>query len=231
MILEIIFFFKAIVPLRLLRIFETLRFDSYFDELNCADNHKSISKYPGYLPILKIINTPNFSFNENISQNYINSSLIDGLGDFLKSKFMCFSDEKVHNFIYANIELLKNIYEHSNGIGFACITYAKNPGVICCYYDLGVGFATTVSRVMSDDIDSINAIKWGVQLNNTSKTNEVGGAGLPIVQDFIYSCNGILEIRSGNGRVQWKGSRQNCSEALVPNFFGSQINLHIPSMK
>lgn len=226
---ERIYFFRAIIPPELLIIFNSLKIERFFNETIYTKSGESGHKYHGFLPILSIPNSQDLDTKSyrNLVDKYINT-LIDGLGEFLKYK-MHLPEKEVYDFFTANLELLTNIYEHSNGIGFAGTAYSLKHGVTCCYYDLGVGFSKTVSHAIKRNIDSIEAINWASEPNNTSKTDKAGGAGLSITKNFALNNNGILEIRSGDGRVQWNRKQQESSNFQVQYFLGSQINLYIPA--
>lgn len=159
---------------------------------------------------------------ENMLGVFVNHT-IDTFGELFQSTHYNFSGEDQHDFLLSNVELYKNVFEHSQSWGIGTIHARPNHGTTVCYFDTGVGFRGSVNKFSTD----LQAIEWSLVDGNSSKAGDDNdGFGLTIVQDFVLKRNGNLKIRSGNCLLEITSkSRKN---KLVSEFPGVQISYFIP---
>lgn len=169
---------------------------------------------------------------ENITQQFINQAC-NCFEKLFSSAYFNFDGADHQGFWLSNLELFKNVFEHSNSWGLCTIHARPNFGTAVCYYDIGVGFKGSVNtslkieKKFETDYESIN---WALLDGHSSKPHGTG-YGLTIVQDFVVSRNGIIEIRSGDCLFQKKTEDIKWNVQQVPWFPGVQTSFFIPSKK
>jgi ABC-type transporter Mla MlaB component len=159
---------------------------------------------------------------ENMVGTFVNN-VIDSFAELFKSPHYNFNGEDQHDFLLSNVELFKNIFEHSKSWGIASIHARPNYGTTVCYYDLGIGFKASVAKFDSE----LESIEWALIDGNSSKLGDDNdGFGLTIVQDFVLKRNGKIKIRSGNCLLQINSTSK--QKIKVTKFPGVQISYFIP---
>ena len=140
-----------------------------------------------------------------------------------------------HELFSANGELYKNIFKHSRSWGIGLIHARPNYGTTVCYHDIGIGIKYSVNsspKVEEEFQSDYDAMKWALKENHSS--SDGSGIGLNIVEDFVLSKNGTIEIRSGQCLLYKKPGDQPGEEYWRPKnspmFLGTQINFFIPSI-
>jgi hypothetical protein len=159
---------------------------------------------------------------ENMIGVFVNHT-IDSFSDLFNNQHYNFSGEDQHDFLLSNVELYKNIFEHSQSWGIGTIHARPNFGTTVCYFDVGIGFKGSVKEFDTD----LEAINWALVDGHSSKSGaDNDGFGLTIVQDFVLKRRGNLKIRSGECLLESKG-KTNTSKTV--NYFpGVQICYFIP---
>lgn len=148
-----------------------------------------------------------------------------------------FNKGDLHEFWSSNVELYMNIFEHSGSWGLATIHANPARGTTVCYHDIGVGIRSSVNSSPKSGKEfekfetDYDAMKWALKEGNSSKLDG-NGIGLNIVEDFVLSRNGTIEIRSGQCLFQKKlgdqPGEENWRVQNVPWFPGTQINFFVP---
>lgn len=165
---------------------------------------------------------------ENHCQVFVNS-LVDKFEHLFQSGHIS-GISSVRGFWSANLELAKNVFDHSEGWGLAAISASPRLGVTVTFHDVGIGIPTAVrrcSREASDIRSDEAALRWSLIEGNSSKPGN-SGLGLHIVQRFVADANGTMEIRSGICRLRHAPSSADWQSSLVPSFVGTHVSLHIP---
>ena len=159
---------------------------------------------------------------ENVSRTFVNHA-IDSFTELFTSPHYNFDSAGEHNFLLSNVELYKNIYEHSRSWGIASIHARPNYGTTVCYYDIGIGFKTSIGKFDNEQ----ESIEWALIDGNSSRPGDDNdGFGLTIVQDFVLSRKGNIKIRSGDCLMQINSSSK--QKNSVPRFPGVQLSYFIP---
>jgi len=176
---------------------------------------------------------------ENACQHFVNKGA-DTFDRLFSSSHFNFDKGDKHNFWSSNVELYMNIFEHSASWGLATIHANPAHGTTVCYHDIGIGIKGSVNsspkagKEFEEFETDYDAMKWALKEGNSSKSGG-NGIGLNIVEDFILSRNGTIEIRSGQCLPQKKQGDQPGEKYWrnqnVPWFPGTQINFFIPCKK
>lgn len=136
-------------------------------------------------------------------------------------------------FWHANVELYKNVFDHSESWGLGIVCASANPsirGAVVSYHDIGIGIPASVSRAVQNaslQMDDEAAIRWAIQERNSSKPGN-DGLGLSIVADLVRTLNGRIEIRSGICRLTGDGSEEAWTAEQVPLLPGTHVSFFIP---
>jgi hypothetical protein len=137
-------------------------------------------------------------------------------------------------FWHSNVELYKNVFEHSGSWGSAIVSASDRPptrGTVVSYHDIGVGIPGNVRTALSvtmDDMDDETAIRWAIQERNTTKPGN-SGLGLSIVAECVRTLHGRIEIRAGLCRLSGDGSQDGWIAQQVPFLPGTHISFFIPA--
>ena len=113
-------------------------------------------------------------------------------------------------------------------------------GIFCCgqYFpnkkcesftivDLGVGFRKKVVSYLGSKLNSVQAIEWALDKQNTTKTGDIpGGIGLKLLREFITFNGGKLIILSDDGYWQLKGDGIT-TMLMHGSFPGTIVNIEI----
>jgi hypothetical protein len=159
---------------------------------------------------------------ENMIGVFVNHT-IDSFSELFNNKHYNFNGEDQHDFLLSNVELYKNIFEHSQSWGIGTIHARPNFGTSVCYFDIGIGFLGSVKKFDTD----IDAINWALIDGHSSKSGaDNDGFGLTIVQDFVLKRKGVLKIRSGTCLLELKEKSK--TSKTVTYFPGVQICYFIP---
>ncbi len=129
-------------------------------------------------------------------------------------------------------ELFENAVEHSNSIKgiFACGQFFPNANRLdFSVADLGIGIRNKVNNEKGLHFDAIQAIKWAMAGQNTTRRRsdkKPGGLGLKLIKEFIELNRGKIQIISDTGywSYTYKG--------VVAKFFslpypGTVVNIEI----
>lgn len=175
---------------------------------------------------------------ENACQHFVNNAA-DTFDRLFSSSHFNFNKGDKHNFWSSNVELYMNIFEHSISWGLATIHANSAHGTTICYHDIGIGIKGSVNsspkagKEFEKFETDYDAMKWALEEGNSSKSDG-NGIGLNIVEDFVLSRNGTIEIRSGQCLLQKKPGDQRGEKYWrkqnVPWFPGTQITFFIPCM-
>ena len=175
---------------------------------------------------------------ENVCQHFVNHA-VDYFERLFYSSHFNFNKGDVHGFSESNTELFMNIFEHSGSWGLATIHANPARGTTVCYHDIGIGIKGSVNSSPKTGKEfekfetDYKAMKWALKEGNSSKLGESeNGIGLNIVEDFVLSVKGYIEIRSGQCLLYKKSGDQPGEEnwrfQSVPLFPGTQINFFVP---
>lgn len=180
---------------------------------------------PTILPITTIPQQMDSSSGRNF-ENMVGSfanQVIDTFITILSLPHFNFNGKDQHEFVLSNVELFKNIFEHSKSWGIGSIHARPNFGTTACFYDIGIGFKESVNKFNSE----FESIEWALINGNTSKPDgDHDGFGLSIIQDFVKSRDGTLKIRSGDCLFEITSTSE--QKFNVQNFPGVQISYFIP---
>jgi len=141
-----------------------------------------------------------------------------------------FDGRDMHDFLLSNYELYMNVFDHSKSWGLTMIHARPKYGTFVCCHDIGIGVRENVKsspKVKSSFSKDSDAIRWALTEGNSSRIDG-NGLGLNIVEDFVCSRKGMLEIRSGECLMQRSPRNVNWRSHHVPWFPGTQINLFVP---
>jgi hypothetical protein len=176
---------------------------------------------------------------EDLCRRFINHARDYFEGLFSSSHFN-FAKNDLHDFWEANVELYTNIFEHSDSWGLGMIHAQPDYGTTVCYHDIGVGIKGSLnsSPKLGKEFERFEtdkeAMKWALNEGHSSKLSGISGngIGLNIVEDFILSKSGNIEIRSGQCLLYKKPGDRSGSERWrcqnVSWFPGTQINFFVP---
>lgn len=95
-----------------------------------------------------------------------------------------------------------------------------------CIVDSGITIKENVSKHFNKELESTEAIKWAMEMGNTTKQNETGGLGLGLIFDFVKLNRGVLQVISHDGFYEYKGGAINTRKLINP-FFGTIVNITI----
>jgi hypothetical protein len=173
---------------------------------------------------------------EDLCQRFINHARDYFEGLFSSSHFS-FDKRDQYGFWEANVELYKNIFEHSDSWGLGMIHAQPDYGTTVCYHDIGIGIkdSLNLSSKLGKEFNrfetDFEAMKWALDEGHSSKPDG-NGIGLNIVEDFVLSRNGAIEVKSGQCLLYKKPGDQSGNEEWrcqnAPWFSGTQINFFIP---
>lgn len=159
---------------------------------------------------------------ESMLGTFVNQAM-NSLEAIRESPFYNFDGKDYYSFRESNVELYKNIFQHSKSWGLTTIHARPKYGTTVCYYDIGIGFKESIGLFKSDE----EAIKWALIDGHTSKPEgDNDGFGLTLVQDFVFERNGAIKIRSGSCLLQITSS--GIKTTTVPFFPGAQISFFVP---
>lgn len=133
--------------------------------------------------------------------------------------------DQIKEFWRVNVELFKNVYNHSESWGIACISSGLSEGSVFCFHDNGLGICETAKRVVGDAKDS-ELIFWALKEGNTSKEGN-SGLGLAILRDFVVSLGGLVHIRSGTARIKSSAAKDTVDDVVW--FPGTHVDCFIPN--
>jgi hypothetical protein len=144
-----------------------------------------------------------------------------------------YSPSDTSDFWQINSELLQNIHMHSGSWGYTVIQCTRH-GATLSYGDLGVGFRSSLqnmAELVSNQAmrvwDDCTAIITGFERGVTGAPGRGFGLGLHRVREFASKKGGVIECRSGGGRVIFHATGEH-SESEVPEMLGVQLNIHLP---
>ena len=201
-------------------------------ELARFDDHAMQSgRYP-YLSFRRLLahemSAADFTYTqhrmiEDLIQTF-ERALVDELG---------YSRSDTSDFWQLNSELLQNIHMHSGSWGYTVIQCTRH-GATLSYGDLGVGFRASLQCIAervtsrSNGIwDDCTAIITGFERGITGAPGRGFGLGLHRVREFASKKGGVIECRSGGGRVIFHPTGR-LSQFAVPELVGVQLNIHLP---
>jgi hypothetical protein len=139
-------------------------------------------------------------------------------------------------FWHANVELYKNVYDHSESWGLAVLFASTKPpdaGTVVSYHDIGRGIPASVNAAPQHAACTLNddeAIMWAIKERNSSKPGN-NGLGLAIVSECVRACGGRIEIRSGSYRLLRQGYEGEWIAQHVPPLPGTHVSFYIPAQR
>lgn len=144
-----------------------------------------------------------------------------------KKNFPIVSDKLKKKIVEGIYEIFNNAVIHSEtkeGI-FTCGQFFPNVNRIeFMITDLGIGIKNKINTSLGSDFDSIEAINWAMDGNNTTKKDVSGGIGLKILKEFITLNKGKIQVISNNGF--WEMSENGINTKFFDNDFpGTSVNL------
>jgi len=169
---------------------------------------------------------------EDTCQQLVNSAA-DHFDSLFSSSHFNFDRRDKHDFLLANYELYMNIYDHSESWGLAMIHARPEHGTYICCNDIGIGIRKSVNashKIRKQLETDHEAIKWALIEGNSSK-DDGNGLGLNIIEEFVTSRKGTIEIRSGECLLQRNSADANWIPHRVPWFPGTQINMFVPAQQ
>lgn len=153
------------------------------------------------------------------------SHALDTFNELLTTPEFDFDGEDYYQFRESNIELYKNIFQHSKSWGLATIHARPDFGTTVCYYDIGIGFKASIGKFDTE----IESIEWALIDGNTSKQDgDNDGFGFTLIQEFVFKRNGNIKIRSGECLLQLSYDTTK-KKNIVSYFPGVQISYFIPA--
>ncbi len=135
-------------------------------------------------------------------------------------------------------EIIRSIFEiYSNAVihgdctdVFSCGQFYPQRTPSCIDFtivDVGRTIRKNVQEFLNTKLTGVEAIKWALQANNTTKPiekNIPGGLGLKIIKEFAKLNKGKIQIASGNGFYQFQKGKEVFLELAHP-FPGTLVNL------
>ena len=114
------------------------------------------------------------------------------------------------------LEIFENARIHGECINvYTCGQYFPNYKLLdFTIVDFGKTIKENVSDFFSKDVTGIQAIKWAVRRDTTTKRGISGGLGLDISREFSKKNGGKIQIISADG--YWE---QNHSDIICEEFF------------
>lgn len=143
-----------------------------------------------------------------------------------KESFPDMSDklkQKIKESIY---EVFVNAQMHSNTkFIYTCGQfYPKKQKIEFTIVDTGIGFKNKINSSMNVNLNSLQAIKWALGTNNTTKKDIPGGLGLAILTEFIKLNKGKFQVISDNGFYQLSEDGEQIEMLNYP-FPGTVVNM------
>lgn len=190
--------------------------------------------YP-YMPLKRIVEGGASMSSERLHWEI--SSFTDAISEAFETilrEHLGFADEQVYHFATINAEIYQNIYRHSGTWGYASIQ-CDSRGLVIGYGDIGVGFRESLEPYQSEITHRLQrgwndhtALLAGFTPGITSKPHSLGfGYGLSEVRKFVVGNGGVVEARSGTGRVIFRDKKP-VTLARVANIRGAQIIIYLP---
>ncbi|XYG83761.1 ATP-binding protein [Limosilactobacillus reuteri] len=131
-------------------------------------------------------------------------------------------------------ELFANALEHSKS-PLGCFCCGKNfnekgkQRLTLTIIDLGIGIVNSVKKYFSDNeqkISSEAAVKWAFTYGKTTRSDQSGGLGLALVEDFLNVSNGEMKILCNDTQLDIKGNNKKYSFMPVA-FSGTIIEINM----
>lgn len=126
-------------------------------------------------------------------------------------------------------ELFANAMIHSESrLGvIACGQYfPKKKCFDFCITDAGHGFVGAIHKAFGLEVDSLKAMRFCLNKNNTTKKNEPGGLGLKLLKHFIALNGGRIVIVSNQAYYEFSDTEEKF-EMLEQSFPGTCVNIEI----
>jgi hypothetical protein len=163
--------------------------------------------------------------DDKLIKEFLYSELIN------KPDFPKLSNAAKNEIIRSIFEIYSNAILHGDCIDvYSCGQFYPRktpPRIDFTIVDLGKTIQSNVCDYLRKEISGIDAIRWALQENNTTKPiekNIPGGLGLKLICDFVRLNNGKVQIVSSNGCWQLSGKREE-SFTLDYSFPGTLVNL------
>lgn len=193
-----------------------------------------------FFPIHFIAPSIEFSNFDSICHNFINE-LIDVFEPILEND-LNFSKEDRSDFWESNVELYKNIFDHSKSWGLLAVQVDKK-NVVFSYSDIGIGIMNSLKEYLmmqlhykANEINDCLAIQEAVKkgISSKSKNSDNMGLGLYLVTEYVKKTNGRMIIRSGKYLYSINTEPTKATKPKKDNYFyfpGTQIHIAIPINK
>lgn len=178
--------------------------------------HKTIDDlYSTTCKYLKLTPEQGRFFNSYVINDLLGKQSFPNISNKLK--------QKIAESIY---EVFVNAQMHSNTqFIYTCGQFYPNKHKIeFTIVDTGIGFKNKINSSLNTNLTSIQAIKWALGNNNTTKKDVPGGIGLAILTEFIRLNKGKFQVVSDDGFYQlYENDVQ--TELLKNPFPGTVINM------
>lgn len=157
--------------------------------------------------------------------------LLDRIVNLLRTKFKYRKNDAL-DIATVISEVSQNTFDHNDGAyGFIALqVYRGKNGRFAEFgvADCGLGLRTTLSRNPRYRISSdVQAIQLATQLGVSQHADETRGTGLHHLLRIAYKHAGSVLIRSGGGKVSYRGDTQRGVGFPVPPMPGVQIQVHL----
>jgi hypothetical protein len=157
--------------------------------------------------------------------------LLDRIVELLRAKFKYLKYDAL-DIATVISEVAQNTFDHNTGTyGFIALqVYRGKKGRFAeiGVADCGLGLRTTLSRNPRFRITSdVHAIQLAAQLGVSQHNDVTRGTGLHHLLRIAYKHGGSVHIRSGAGKVSYRGDRQRGYGFAVPPMPGVQIQVHL----
>lgn len=173
-----------------------------------------------------VVEFDKFELLDTEKQNsFFEKLLIENL---LKKKGVTNLSEKVLKEVSKSIiELFANARDHSasqQGVYIAGQFFPKKGKFDFTIVDLGIGIKQNVNAFKKENLSGVEAIKWAVQRQNSTKIGDPRGLGLALLKELIIKSNGKIEILSNDGLYRIKNGQEDL-ENLDFCFDGTIVNI------
>lgn len=128
------------------------------------------------------------------------------------------------------IEMFANAAEHSGngstvGIGAYGTIDLENKNIYLALIDLGKGIANKVQYYWSStnggDISDVEAVKWALAPNHTTRSRRLGGQGFTNIRQFLKINQGSLDIITNSVHAKLEGNLETKMSTMDVNFSGT----------
>ncbi|MEW5926627.1 MAG: hypothetical protein AB1941_04025 [Gemmatimonadota bacterium] len=155
------------------------------------------------------------------------------------SSHLGYPPDEMRAILLLNSEIYSNIYFHSGSWGYAALQCDRR-GLSIVYGDLGIGFkdaldsqCNMICERLERPWNDVTAILGGFEFGITSRSKgrPISGMGLGTIRELVMERGGVIECRSGAGRVTFSADGSlggQVREYRVESLVGAQISVFLP---